>query len=503
MTGRLPTVVVTLPARTVAEAREEAREAVVAGADLAEVRFDRWEAAEVDRAMDLFPSPLPLIATVRSRSEGGQGPDAPEVRSRVLKALGRLPFRWIDLEVERDRESDLGLPPGEPPGRILSTHRLGPADPAEWSRWVREAVPPGRLRKVVVAASVGEALRTLIPSLPPPGESSVVALTTGPSGPLLRVLSARLGLPWVYASLPERGDRREDRPPVEPSQIPVDRLRRYLAAGDRASLFAVVGHPIAHSKSPSLHSRWMRRAGLGGLYLSLDLASEKEFVDSLPALAEWGFRGLNVTHPWKAAALAVASEVGPGARAVGVANCLTLRPSEVAAENTDLSAILRRLGELSREGRWDGRSVSVIGTGGAARATLAAARALGTSARVYGRSPERADAIARDFGAEARSAAHAEPDGLVVHATDVGRAGTGPLVAPLSRLLREGTHLIDWVYAPDLPYLREEADRAHATYEEGTRLLVYQAAATFGIWWGEEPEEEELVRTLEEEGCTA
>ena len=90
-----------------------------------------------------------------------------------------------------------------------------------------------------------------------------------------------------------------------------------------------------------------------------------------------------------------------------------------------------------------------------------------------------------------------------MHATDVGRAGTAALAVPLSRLLRPGTQLVDWVYAPDLPYVRDEARRAHASYEEGTRLLIYQAAASFGVWWGEEPGEKELALALAEEGCAA
>jgi shikimate dehydrogenase len=500
--GPAPVIIVSLPARSARDAREELARAAEAGADLAEIRFDRWEPPERGLAATLFPSPVPLLATLRSMAEGGEGPNDPLERSRILTELARLPFRWIDLEEARDRPEQLPRPP-ETLGRILSTHRTTSVSAAEWSALLRRPPAAGTVRKVVVPATVGSLLLELLPHLPPPGEGSVIALTTGPSGPLLRAWSRRLGFPMVFASLPEASAPGTGEAPVEPSQIPVDRLRPFLAAPEGAPLFGLAGHPVSHSRSPSLHGRWMQRTGRAGLYVALDFASEEEFVEALAPLAERGLRGLNVTHPYKAAALECSTEVGPGAGACGVANCLTFRNGTVEAENTDLAAILRRMEELRRSGRWDGKSVSVVGTGGAARATLAAARELGAEPTVYGRQAVRTSEVAREFGARAGSSDSARPDRLVVHATDVGRPGTGPLEVPIGRLVAQGTVVLDWVYDPEVPTVRETVETAGGSYEGGTRLLVYQAAATFGLWWGEEPEPEELARTLEEEGCTA
>jgi shikimate dehydrogenase len=503
MTDRPPAVIVSLPATSAEAARQEIAEAAAAGADLAEVRFDLWEPGELAHLGLLFPSPLPLLATYRSRAEGGRAPDDAGTRAVVLRELLQHPFRWIDLEADRDRAVLDETPASERLGRIVSTHRPTGARPGEWQRWVREPPMAGTVRKVVVRAGVGEALLSLLPALPPPGESSLVAMTVGPSGPLLRALARQLGFPFVFAALPEGPPGNPPRPPVEASQIPVDRLRSYLAAGPGAPIYALVGHPVAHSLSPAIHSRWMQRRGQAGLYLALDLANEKEFLEVLAPLASWGFRGLNVTHPFKRIALEAASDIGPGARVCGVANCLTFRPDEVAAENTDLLAILRRLGELREAGRWDGQSLSVVGAGGAARATLAAARELGAAARIYGRDPERVRRVAQEFGATPALSDEGPPCPLVVHATDVGRAGSEELAVPLGKLVGPGTHLIDWVYRPDHPVVRETAERSGGTYEDGTRLLVYQAAATFGLWWGEEPSEADLRRVLQEEGCAA
>ncbi|MGA7476735.1 MAG: type I 3-dehydroquinate dehydratase [Thermoplasmata archaeon] len=491
-----PAIVVTLPARTVADARRQMEEAHRSGADLIEIRFDRFGASELARAGELFPNSLPLVATLRSHAEGGEGPDDAETRARALNDLARLPFRWIDVELARDfPAAEALLRPGVR-GLIVSSHVPTALGTPEWTRLLRQTVPRGAVRKVVAAAPVGQLLRELIPALPPPGESPVVAHTTGPSGPLLRAWSRRFGFPLVYAA-PAELTEGVSPPPVEPSQVPVDRLRPYLEAEGNPPLFAVVGHPVARSLSPSLHSRWIRELGQVGLYVALDFESDREFVDSIPFLVEGGFRGLNVTHPLKQVALELANRVGPGAVACGVANTLSLGPEEVEAENTDLVAILSRLEELRSSGRWDGSSIGVIGAGGAARATLAAARSVGVEAYVWARRPEASELLAHEFGANAaRDPGRARPT-LVVHATPMGMVAGGSPVLPDLGWLRSGVHTVDWVYAPEDPVVRTTAERAGASYEDGSRLLVYQAAASYSIWWGDGPTPEQTAAALE------
>ena len=378
---------------------------------------------------------------------------------------------------------------------IVSTHFVHGVSASEWGKCLREQTLPGSVRKVVAFATVGQLLRELIPELPPTGEAAAVAGSVGPSGSLLRAWARRFGFPFVYAALPARSDSSSA---VEPSQIPVDFLRTYLDAEGSPPLFAIVGHPVAHSRSPVLHGRWIRDAGKAGLFLALDFVSETEFADSLPSLADGGFRGLSVTHPYKAVAMELASRVGPGAAACGVANTLTMGSGEVEAENTDLVAMLQRLEELRASGVWDGRSLGVLGAGGAARATLAAARSLGIESYVWARRPEAADEIAQEFGAHSVRTPSAEGPSLVVHATPVGRAGTPDDVLPPLDWVRSGTHVVDWVYLPDHPIVRRSAERMGATYEDGSRLLVYQAASSFGIWWGNEPSADQVSRAVRE-----
>jgi shikimate dehydrogenase len=493
MTGARPAIVVSLPGRSVAEVVPQIAEARSAGADLAEVRVDRWSLEARSHLSELFPSPIPLLATLRSAAEGGSGPDDPVERTKVLTGLSELPFRWIDLEHGRDEPLAARLPPVERLGRIVSCH-LAASRAEEWPRRWLELSGVDGVGKLILPASVPLALGEILPRLEAQRTDPVVVHTIGPSGPLLRALSRRVGSPFVFAALPEV----DGRSVVEPSQIPVDRLRPYLEADGEPPLFAVGGRPIAHSRSPALHSAWMRAEGRVGLYLPLEFASDDEFLASIPLLAANGFRGLNVTHPFKGAALEAATDAAPSARTCGAANCLSFEDGEVRAENTDLAAILRRLGELRDDGSWDGQTLSVLGAGGAARATLAAARILSARVTVYARQADAAQTLAQEFGARAASEETLEPASLAVHATPVGRAGSGPLDPALGSAIEGSAHVLDWVYRPEEAGVVEAARAAGATYEDGWRLFVYQAAASYAIWWGEEPAPDQVNRAIAE-----
>jgi len=497
MTVARPSIVVSLPARTVAEARREVVLAAASGAEIAEIRVDRLVEGEAKRLAELFPSPLPLIATLRSNAEGGEGPDDPDLRMQMLREVSRHPFRYVDAERSRDLPWAETLTSRGVQELIVSTHLPRDASGPLWGRLLRESVPPGSVIKVVGPASVQRLVQEILPVLPPSGERRFVAHTTGASGPLLRAWSKRLGLAMVYATLPESRDGSTPTA-VEPSQIPVDRLRPFLDEEGTPPFFAVVGHPVAHSLSPIIFSRWMREDRHPGLYVALEFSDEREFAESIPALIDGGVRGLSVTHPLKAIALELADEVGPGATACGVANVLTLGPDGTSAENTDLAAILRRLEELRAAQLWDGTSVGVVGAGGAARATLTAARSLGAEAFVWARRPEASEVLEHEFGAHAVESARSVRPTLVVHATTVGRHSDAGAALPDLDWIRSGVHVVDWVYAPDEPVIRRAAERSRATYEDGTRLLIYQAAASYGIWWGVEPSADRIEATLGE-----
>ncbi|MGB6442566.1 MAG: hypothetical protein WBF81_04630, partial [Thermoplasmata archaeon] len=106
-------------------------------------------------------------------------------------------------------------------------------------------------------------------------------------------------------------------------------------------------------------------------------------------------------------------------------------------------------------------------------------------------------------GAAVLSPNEARPFPLVVHATTAGRDPPIDLAIPLGPIVGPGTQVLDWVYSPTDPVIRRTTEQRGGQYEDGWRLLVYQAAASYGIWWGEEPDAEEIEAAIAEGPCTA
>ncbi len=500
MTPSTPLIIVSRPERSVEDLRRALPELAGTGT-VAEIRVDRLPEPELARLDGLFPSPVPLLATYRSRSEGGEGDDAGDRREQVLRRLLSLPFSFIDLESRNDaplvahRASEATGPRG-----IVSTHLARDPSLDEIEKVLSSIAPPSMWTKVVIPGTLDRFYREIRPllirsSTEPP---SRIVHTSGPSGPILRARAAAFDLPAVFAGPPLTSMAS----PVELSQPPFDALARYLAAGTDGRLFGVLGHPVSHSSSPRLHMRWFHAMGEPGLYVALDVLSETELQYVLGPLHEDGFGGFNVTHPWKAAALGAASRASPAARAAGCANTLTHEGGGWFADNFDVDAVERRLRELRASGAWPGTDLLVLGSGGAARATIIAADRLGLRAQILARDRHRVRSLVHDLGATVPEQPDS-PASLIVQATPVGRSDAGTLEVPWHEHLRAGTYFLDFVYRPDRPELRSEVEARRGTYEDGSRLLIYQAVETHRRWWGVPPRDDLVDAAMKEAGCAA
>jgi shikimate dehydrogenase len=266
---------------------------------------------------------------------------------------------------------------------------------------------------------------------------------------------------------------------------------------------AVIGHPIAHSRSPAIHNAAFEALGMAAewSYEAIDLEPDA-FAERTLALPADGFVGANVTVPHKHAALALADEVSDAAVEIGAANTLSFEGGRIAADNTDAPGLIAALPDSPA-----GRRALVLGAGGAARAAIWALAGAGAAVEVWNRTPERARALAAELGAAALEPGGALPSAefdLLVNATSVGLERSGGAEDPGSTLealrlppgggFRAGQVVVDLVYGSTETELIAAARAAGAATVDGLDVLVRQGAASFQIWTGVDPPFEVMRR---------
>ncbi|UWR07190.1 shikimate dehydrogenase [Ruegeria sp. B32] len=268
----------------------------------------------------------------------------------------------------------------------------------------------------------------------------------------------------------------------------------------RIPLAGVIGHPIAHSRSPALHGYWLKTYGLPGHYVPMDVApADLETV--LRSLPKAGFVGANVTVPHKEAAMRLADHVSDRASVIGAANTLVFRSDgSIHADNTDGYGFMQNLRAGAPD--WvpqDGPAV-VFGAGGAARAVLQALAEAGVpEILLTNRTRSRADHLKDEFGQRitvvdwVQAGNVIENAELVVNTTSLGMQGQPELRVPLDGL-QPGTVVTDLVYTPLKTRLLEQAEAAGCTVVDGLGMLLHQAVPGFERWFGLRPEVTEETR---------
>ncbi len=269
----------------------------------------------------------------------------------------------------------------------------------------------------------------------------------------------------------------------------------------RIPLAGVIGHPIAHSRSPALHGYWLRRYGIKGHYIPMDVAPQ-DLRQALEILPKLGFVGINVTIPHKEAVLQIADIVTDRAALIGAANTLIFRKDgRIHADNTDGSGFMANLRQNAPLWQPGAGAAAVFGAGGAARAVIAALIEVGVpEIRIANRTRPRADALRADFGAKLKvyDWVHApnmlEGATTVINTTSLGMAGKPDFRVPLDALGKMAL-VTDLVYNPLKTQLLIEADAMGCTVVDGLGMLLHQAAPGFERWFGQRPEVDDATRS--------
>jgi len=264
--------------------------------------------------------------------------------------------------------------------------------------------------------------------------------------------------------------------------------------------YAVVGNPIAHSKSPLIHALFAAQTGQDMVYEAI-LAPLDGFAETVERFVADGGRGMNITVPFKEEAFRLATRRSKRAEAAGAANTLAFAGDEIFADNSDGAGLVRDL-TCNLGFPIQARRVLLLGAGGAARGAITPLLEENPRALVISnRTADKAQRLAAEFSRTAEIIAgggFADLAGqrfdLVINATSAGLTDT-PLDLPQG-LFAPGSLAYDMVYGRQTAFLRQAALDGAAHLADGLGMLLEQAAESFLLWRGVRPETAPLFREL-------
>lgn len=268
----------------------------------------------------------------------------------------------------------------------------------------------------------------------------------------------------------------------------------------RIPLAAVIGSPIAHSRSPRLFRHWLRKYGMPGHYIPMEVPAER-LEETLRLLPDLGFVGLNVTIPYKEKVMEIADLVSDRATLIGAANTLIFRKDgRIHADNTDGYGFVENLRQSAPDWRPEAGPATVFGAGGAARAVVASLLDVGVpEIRLTNRTRPRAEKLRDDFGNKVQVHDWVQAGNIiegcatVVNTTSLGMAGKPELRVPLDAVTQDML-VTDLVYTPLETRLLREAKEQGAQTVDGLGMLLHQAVPGFERWFGTRPEVDEATR---------
>jgi shikimate dehydrogenase len=266
-----------------------------------------------------------------------------------------------------------------------------------------------------------------------------------------------------------------------------------MVISGQTQVCGVIGDPIRHSLSPTIHNAAFGHLGLDFVFLAFHVKAA-DLENSMRGMRGLGIHGLNVTMPHKSAVIGCLDEVDFTVRFLGSANTILNRGGKLSGFSTDgvgaLKALLENGVDLS------GKKVLLLGAGGAAKAIAFALVAEVGELAILNRSPEKAEELAERLGhmfnrkvvggelsPNAIKAAIQDSD-VLINATSVGMKPnlSQSLVAP--EWLLSDLAVMDIVYTPIETKLAKDAKAAGAKVVSGVEMLIYQGAESFEIWTG-------------------
>lgn len=259
--------------------------------------------------------------------------------------------------------------------------------------------------------------------------------------------------------------------------------------------YAVVGNPIAHSKSPLIHRMFAEQTSQDVSYEAI-FAPLDGFKKIIERLRLEGYKGCNVTVPFKFEAFRLANQLSERAQTAQAVNTLRLDGEIISGDNTDGAGLVRDI-EVNLNFLLSSRRVLLLGAGGAAYGVVLPLLGAGANIIAVNRTPEKAQQLGEAFNGRIAVCTYHELDGksfdCIINATSTGL--TNDEIPLPAGIFAPGALAYDMMYGRETPFMK--FSRKHgAMVSDGLGMLVEQAAEAFFIWRGVRPETAPVISKL-------
>lgn len=446
-------------------------------ADIVELRLDFFnnrDIATVQRLRSSFK--LPMLFTLRSKSQGGNYEQSEEKRLDEIRHLATLGPEYLDLESNVPANFIQEILSRHPHVKlILSYHNFHetPSDLDTLYQQMRH-IPASIYKIALTAHNSLDAMRFLCwaQSVDQP----LICISMGQHGQISRILGPLISNPMTYASINEE---EATAPGQLSARILADRYH-YQTLTPQTSLYGLIGNPVSKSISDVTHNYTFKILQHNAVYIKVQI-QENELAEFLNLAKKLGFRGLSVTMPLKEAVMAYLDDIDPQAQKIGAVNTLVMKNGKITGYNTDGIGALNAIENVQQV---KGKTIIVLGAGGAAKAIVYEAHRRGALVTVVNRNEDRGNQLAHRVGCKSK--------GLHQFA-DTVKSGYDILINCTSQSMPiRAEEILSNALVMDINTNPKESQFLKCALEKGCRVVygyqmfVEQALGQYALWFDED-----------------
>ncbi len=426
--------------------------------------------------LELHPEAM-VVATCRRAVNGGKFKGSVQAQLEILTKAADAGFQLVDIEIQsaQDLKRDQFGELKNRVGVILSFHDFKSTKKLEEQFADMREFPADFYKVVTTATNLYDNVTMMKFLQSHSGQHEMVGLCMGEQGIISRVLGVRAGSIFTFGAAAPGEE-------TAPGQITASELRdtyRIETVEASTQVYGVAGDPVSQSLSPVMMNAAFRRETVNAVYLALHAKSLK---DLLACANDIPIRGMSITMPYKEEIVKALSNSDTLTRQIGACNTVVRSADgKLYGFNTDVAGIVS---PLEQRMHLAGKRILVVGAGGAARAAVFGLKAREAEVFVVNRTPEKAQALARQ--AKAKYVKRADLAKLsfdvIINATPLGMNGNRQ--SPLEEKELNAAYVFDLVYSPAETKLVKMAKAKGLHVIPGLEMFVQQGARQFEIWSG-------------------